>query len=145
NSSQPPVWPPAWLRQSAPPTATPPLPPVEESAANGPTAPPEEACGEAPQPTWDQAEAERLVSELCAEIRRPPAPSGDPSPAALANVFDTWNEVANALIANHEAEHARGFDVLEALRHMPDNVRQSVANWRAAHESTTCTPQAEPG
>lgn len=67
-------------------------------------------------PTWDQAEADRLLAELRAAVDEQRRAFGGSFPAPLSAVVATYLDVAEGYVANHEAEAARGWDPLELLR-----------------------------
>jgi hypothetical protein len=84
------------------------------------------------QRALDQAEADRLFAALQAEVRRIGREEfGGRMPPDLGYVLRTWVEVAEYYIHNLEKEVRRGFDVIPPLRRMAENVRKSVANWKA--------------
>jgi hypothetical protein len=91
----------------------------------------------AAEPALVEAEAELLLIQLEAEVRRiEQRDFGDNFPPVLAIVCETWLGVARDLAANIEREAARGVDALEVLRRMPDNIQESVSNWMAQHLGT---------
>jgi hypothetical protein len=67
--------------------------------------------------TWDQAEAERLLADLRTAVERIKRHDfgGRPSVLFLTLAADAV-AIAEGHIRNHEAEAARGWDVLEQLR-----------------------------
>lgn len=77
---------------------------------------------------WDQPEADRLLAQLrskLAEVEK--VTYRGKVPTAAAHLAADGLAIAEGWIANHEAEAARGWDVLDLLRGMvkdlPDIVR----------------------
>jgi hypothetical protein len=86
-------------------------------------------------PSWNAAEADHLLVRLRAEVERVIRSFGSNVPQDLANVLRTWLEVAEGYVQDHEKEAARGFDVMAALRRLPENVRESVTNWKMMNDA----------
>jgi hypothetical protein len=105
------TWAPSWLL-----TEPIPAPPAEQG-------PPAERASQASGsvPPWDQAEADRLLTELrdgLARIER--KRYRGKFPPHLATVTTSGLAVCEGYVANHATEAARGWDALELLR---DGVR----------------------
>jgi len=66
-------------------------------------------------PTWDQAEAARLLAELRAAVDAQRRAFGGSFPAPLSAVVADYLAVAEGYVANHEAEAARGWDAMQLL------------------------------
>jgi hypothetical protein len=67
-------------------------------------------------PPWNQAEADRLLTELREAVARARRDFGSPFPAALQAVVADGLTIAEGYVANHEAEARRGWDALQLLR-----------------------------
>jgi hypothetical protein len=80
---------------------------------------------------WDLAEAEQLLEELRAEVRRIESKdfAGRP-PDALRRVLADALAIGQGYIDNHAAEAARGWDALALLRGLKRHVHQCAANAR---------------
>ena len=89
---------------------------------------------------WDPAEAERLLSELRAEVATNKVSFGGRTPAPLANVLADVMRVAAGYVANHEREGRRGWDALALLRGMVPLARRCVQNWKQIHEGREAVP-----
>lgn len=79
-----------------------------------------------PAPPREQAEAERLLAELRAEVEQIKADFAGDLPTPLANLLADGLAIAEGYIVNHEAEASRGWDALDLLRGMAPIVRSWV-------------------
>ena len=83
-----------------------------------------------PAPFWDAAEAERLLSELRAEVACIKSAFGVQLPASLASLLTDAVVIGERYIREYMREMARGWDPIELLRDMVPHVRNCVENWR---------------
>ncbi len=66
---------------------------------------------------WDHAEAERLLAELCAEVKRLTREQfGGDRPTLFRTLADDLVAIGEGYIRNYDAEAIRGWDALDLLR-----------------------------
>ena len=88
-----------------------------------------------PAPPWDAAGAERLLSELRAEVARVEWENFRGKLPVALNILLTDALIISArYIRDYEREMARGWDSIELLRDMVPHVRNCVGNWRLMQE-----------
>jgi hypothetical protein len=81
--------------------------------------------------TWNQGEADALLTELRAEVARIEREEfRGQMPGPLANVFADALDIATGYVRNHDIEAARGWDALELLRGMIRQIRLCCENWK---------------
>jgi hypothetical protein len=86
-------------------------------------------------PPWDQAEADRVLAELHAEVEKLKAGFGKKLPTPLARMLDDAVVIGQRYIRDHELEARRGWDAMELLRDLLPHVRTIVANWKKQHQA----------
>jgi len=68
-------------------------------------------------PPWDQAEADRLVAQLVADVDAIERTcSGRRFPPVTASVIGIWREACEGYVRDHALERARGWNAAELLR-----------------------------
>jgi hypothetical protein len=81
-------------------------------------------------PPWNQAEADRLLSELRAEIQQIAAGFGGQLPHPLGMLLGDAVRIGERFVREHDAEAGLGWDALDLLRGLVPMVRECVENHR---------------
>jgi hypothetical protein len=88
-------------------------------------------------PPWDQAEADRLLSELQEEVERLRRELfAGKFPKDLDTVVKDGLDIAASYIRNHEEEAARGWDPLELLRGVLPWLRKIIERASGRRQTT---------
>jgi hypothetical protein len=96
-------------------------------------------------PSWDETEAERLLTEARNAVTAIERVYSAPWYAEKAAVARTWLEVCEVYVRDHALEAARGWDVMVLLRDAVAELRRPAAReafypWR---QSVTPPPEAQ--